>query len=286
MKITFDSGDVGFLQDALAEGLMKAVRTLARENLFQEPLTKALITAGRQLAKDGLFNGGYKPPEQIALEEEESRADYDYAVIEKRGKEVDEQRVKARTVGEAIREARRKRGWGGRVMSCSIVATPLFNGQTSIPLPSHLVQAREPERPAPPPVQPPALEPPPAAPPVEAPAPQEKKKQPRTNLATILKTTGERPHGYIPRDEAVVLVGGGDSGQARLSKWIIEEHMPAIIVCGTGLPPTKGLPGRVYVEKKWLLERDDLRKLNALTHPGRRPNGVSRVNGTERHADA
>lgn len=291
MKMKLDEGDLGFFQEAFAGGLMKAVRTLAKENLFEESLARAMIRAGRTLAKDGLFNGGYRPPEQIALQEEESRVDYDYAVMEKRGKEVNEQRVKARSVTEAIREARKMRGWGGRVMSCAILATPLFNGQVTAPLPSGLTQARPPAppptEPAPSPVQQPVTPPPGFAPAVPPPAAQETKRKPRTNLTAILKSVGERPNGYITRDEAVKLIGGTDSDNATLSIWIIGNEVPAAIVCGSGLKPTKGLPGRVMLHKESLLHRDAHRKANAglAVRDRARYRPLTGLNGATRHQE-
>lgn len=259
MKIIFEEGDGKFLEQAIYRGLDRVLRGLARDNLFQ--------SAG-------------KPAEQVSVAEEESRVDREWLITETRsgphGAERDERRVTARSLTEAIKEARRLRGWGGRPTKTEELALPLFGREA-------------PERPVnlPPgfqPAQPLAAAPPPA-PSVES----ERKRKERVKWHEILKTVGPRPAGFIARDDAVALIGGCETDKQTLNKWIASGEVSAMICASMG--KTKGLPGTIVVHKQTLVARNEHRKANAAVTPHLRtkyvaPSHVNGANGAEHHADA
>lgn len=109
----------------------------------------------------------------------------------------------------------------------------------------------------------------PEPPKVVAPEPEipaKKQRAPRRNVAKIVKTVADRPEGYITTDQARDLIGRDAGSQSALSRWILEQEIPAVIVAGHR-PPTKGLPGRLMIDKKALLARNEQRKENVETMP-------------------
>jgi hypothetical protein len=93
-----------------------------------------------------------------------------------------------------------------------------------------------------------------------------KHKRKYRTASDVCYTVADRPQGYITTDEAVALLGGGESIKIQLGQWILDEDIPAVIVAGYK-PPTKGLPGRLMVKKQAALDRNDLRKHNAASLP-------------------
>jgi len=86
-------------------------------------------------------------------------------------------------------------------------------------------------------------------------------------LNHILKSVGERPEGYITTKQGRDLIGTDNATQTAISLWVREKQIPAVIVCDGKHTPTKGLPGRIFVEKAGLLARDELRKKNVANNP-------------------
>ncbi len=85
----------------------------------------------------------------------------------------------------------------------------------------------------------------------------------RRSVRDVCKVVPERPHGYIDRAEAIELLGG-PSNSGILSTWILAKEVAALIVRDGKLPPTKGLPGRLMVNKESLLKRDAQRQQHPL----------------------
>ncbi len=109
------------------------------------------------------------------------------------------------------------------------------------------------------------LRPPPASslPPGRAREPvsaQPKKRAKHRSAQQVCKTVADRPHGYIQTTEAYELMGGSaPSGQ--LSQYVHNREVEAVIVAGIK-PPTKGLPGRLMINKASLMTRLKLRDEN------------------------
>lgn len=115
--------------------------------------------------------------------------------------------------------------------------------------------------------------PPPTAPvpdspvtPAPAPAPDGPKKYKSLKSELKIVPLTERPAGYVARDDAVELIGGGAAAKSAIATWIWAKQIPAIIVNGMH-PPTKGLPGRLMVDKAAVLARNEQRKQNARFLP-------------------
>jgi hypothetical protein len=138
----------------------------------------------------------------------------------------------------------------------------------------------EPVIPPPPPTPPPpvpepvAAVPEPAPPVVEKPPVEVKKppevpaKKQRHYLRDLIRSTSERPEGYIHTEEARRIIGGDpEKAVAMLNAWVREKQVPAIILCGTRMTPTKGLPGRLMVSADAIRERNALRIANAQVPP-------------------
>ncbi len=95
-------------------------------------------------------------------------------------------------------------------------------------------------------------------------------KKPRRSAREVCKTVADRPHGYITTDEACEFVGGPyESTRATLNHWILDRQVAAVIVANIK-PPTKGLPGRLMVEKRSLDERNKIRLANLGVSPRNR----------------
>lgn len=71
----------------------------------------------------------------------------------------------------------------------------------------------------------------------------------------------DRPTGFIMTDEAYELIGG-TSPSGALSQYVNNREVEALIVANVK-PPTKGLPGRLMINKQSLLARLDLRAQNS-----------------------
>jgi len=102
-----------------------------------------------------------------------------------------------------------------------------------------------------------------------APRPQPPERRARRTAAQVVRTVGDRPQGYVPTDELYDLIDTPSDARALLSQWIMNREVPAVIVANYK-PPTKGLPGRLMVEKNGLLQREALRKRNAALPPMQR----------------
>jgi len=105
-------------------------------------------------------------------------------------------------------------------------------------------------------------------------APEPEPQQPTLTLPTakrslrdVCPTVATRPPNYITRQEAVkILTDDGvrpESAEACISLWLYGEQIPGRIVCDNKWTPTKGLPGRLMVDKGAVQERNRLRKENA-----------------------
>ncbi len=97
--------------------------------------------------------------------------------------------------------------------------------------------------------------------PPEPPAPRPKRPKPsvqrRRSVADVCKTVGKRPEGFIDRAEATTIMGGPNHA-GTLSTWILGHEVEALIVAGMK-PPTKGLPGRLMVNRQSLEARNSRR---------------------------
>lgn len=102
---------------------------------------------------------------------------------------------------------------------------------------------------------------------VEPPA-KPKKRRDRHPLIDICPAVDRRPQGYIDMQEAAALIGGGDNMKVQLYTWVKGRQINGRIVCSVK-PPTKGLPGRVMVSRAEVLERNQLRMMNAAAGAGR-----------------
>ena len=118
----------------------------------------------------------------------------------------------------------------------------------------------------------PAIDP---APPEPRPAPPEPEpwrsvhgnpRQPRRSLKEILKTVAHRPDGFIASEKAYEVIGG-DSAPSILRTWLFERTVRAVIVAEYHGTPTKGLPGKLHVERASLKARNEVRIRNSTTPP-------------------
>ncbi len=93
---------------------------------------------------------------------------------------------------------------------------------------------------------PPRVKEPPPKPPVQV-------KRKHRSAQQVCKTVADRPQGYIQTTEAYEIMGGAaPSGQ--LSQYVHNREVEAVIVASIK-PPTKGLPGRLMINKQSLLDR-------------------------------
>lgn len=110
------------------------------------------------------------------------------------------------------------------------------------------------------------LRPPPASPyptqPPREPAPRapRKTRKKQRSAKQVCKTVKERPHGFIQTDEACALMGGA-MPSAQLSQYLHNREIEGLIVTDVK-PPSKGLPGRLMINKASLLARLELRDKN------------------------
>ena len=93
-------------------------------------------------------------------------------------------------------------------------------------------------------------------------------KQERRRYVDYVQTADRRPDGYITMDEGRDIIGGNeDNAVVILRNWIFAKEVKALIVADGRLPPTKGCPGRLMVDRKSVEARNDLRVKNALAIP-------------------
>jgi hypothetical protein len=112
-------------------------------------------------------------------------------------------------------------------------------------------------------------EPVPEPAPVGAAAPEaepESKRKPNRSLKEILKTVAHRPDGFIASEKAYEVIGG-DSAPSILRTWLFERTVRAVIVAEYHGTPTKGLPGKLHVERASLKARNEVRIRNSTTPP-------------------
>jgi hypothetical protein len=91
-----------------------------------------------------------------------------------------------------------------------------------------------------------------------------KAKQKRRSARDVCKTVASRPVGYITTDEAAELMGGDEYSKTMVGQWVLNKQITGVIVVGIK-PPTKGLPGRLMVDKQAVLTRNEERIKNAQT---------------------
>jgi hypothetical protein len=116
---------------------------------------------------------------------------------------------------------------------------------------------------------------PPSLPSVQPSAPPPEKRKNR-KLVEFCESVAIRPTGYITAEQARAEIGGEESAaQVILRTWIFDKQVTGVIVCDRKMTPTKGMPGRLHVDRSQLVERNRIRKLNAtLPVPLRRANGA------------
>lgn len=112
---------------------------------------------------------------------------------------------------------------------------------------------------------------------VEPPRKQKRKKT-GSDYLRLYKTVGDRPEGFIDTEEATKILGGTPSHQAQIFQWLRTGQVEAVIVANVA-PPTKGLPGRLMVNKASVRARDDLRRSNKMRSPVDRVSAPVVVNG-------
>jgi hypothetical protein len=106
-----------------------------------------------------------------------------------------------------------------------------------------------------------AVEVPPELPRHEVIKKRKQEKGKRRSVRNVLASVGPRPHGYVTTDEMRATMT--PAGAAQLNSWIMEKQVPAVIVHDTKLTATKGMKGRVFVDKQAALNRDAQRISNA-----------------------
>jgi len=147
-------------------------------------------------------------------------------------------------------------------------AAPAKSDGLAAPSPAPEPIAAAPLPPTPEPVIPPPPPAPPPPPPIVVKPPAKPAKKQRHYLRDIIRSTSDRPEGYILTDEARRIIGGDpDKAVAMLNVWVREKQVPAVILCGTRITPTKGLPGRLMVHGEAVRERNQLRIANAQLAP-------------------
>lgn len=105
--------------------------------------------------------------------------------------------------------------------------------------------------------------------PVAPPPPRtERQRAPSTSLRQVCRTVAHRPEGFIDSAKARELLG--DLTYDPLGIWIRAGEIDAVIVAGAK-PPTKGLPGRLYVSRRSLMEREAWRVKNSVPGVARMP---------------
>jgi hypothetical protein len=109
-------------------------------------------------------------------------------------------------------------------------------------------------------------------------------KAPRRSLRQVCKTVAKRPDGYITTDDAVEILAGvrPDSAGQMIFQWIWAGEIAAVIVAEFRGKPTKGLPGRLMVDRKSVIARNTQRLANRAVAPRLRQ-GATKV---DQHAAA
>jgi hypothetical protein len=94
-------------------------------------------------------------------------------------------------------------------------------------------------------------------------------KAPRRSLRQVCKTVAKRPGGYITTDDAVEILAGvrPDSAGQMIFQWIWAGEIAAVIVAEFRGKPTKGLPGRLMVDRKSVIARNTQRLANRAVAP-------------------
>lgn len=86
----------------------------------------------------------------------------------------------------------------------------------------------------------------------------------RRNVADFCPSMSTRPQGFVTTDDAYKLMELPlEQAKSSLTTWIFNGAVKGVIVCGGGWTPTKGLPGRLMVDKQMVIARDAARKANA-----------------------
>lgn len=99
---------------------------------------------------------------------------------------------------------------------------------------------------------------------VKQPEPKPEPEPKRWSAKDVCASTDTKPPGYITADEAATLIDmRPDSARAMVSQWLRARTIKGVIVCKSGLTPTKGLPGRLFVEKASVVAREKLRAENS-----------------------
>ncbi len=195
---------------------------------LETTLTRAMIRAFRQLAKEGLFS----QPAAASAQPEPRTPRPSPPVTEEPAL------VELEDVIEAAKET-----------------AEVSNGARA---PAEQEAPREREVPIF--LRPPPENPFPAQRPREPALAQPKKRAKHRSAQQVCKTVADRPQGYIQTTEAYELMGGSaPSGQ--LSQYVHNKEVEAVIVAGIK-PPTKGLPGRLMINKASLVARLKLRDEN------------------------
>jgi hypothetical protein len=88
------------------------------------------------------------------------------------------------------------------------------------------------------------------------------------SVQQVCKTVAERPVGFIATNDAWELIGG-TSPSGQLSQFVMNREIEAVIVASIK-PPTKGLPGRLMINKESLVKRLVLRDQNRARSPADR----------------
>lgn len=152
--------------------------------------------------------------------------------------------------------------------------TPATEPEAVQPATSTSPPPLEPVAPAPSKPLPVFLKPPPELPfpPGKAtePPPLNRMAKTRSLYLKLYKTVGDRPDGYVTVADAVHFLGG-PTKSGMVSIWLQKHEVEALIVANVR-PPTKGLPGKLMINKSSLVARDQLRQANKQVAPGlRRP---------------
>lgn len=95
-----------------------------------------------------------------------------------------------------------------------------------------------------------------------------KPKEKRRSIRNVAKVQVDRPFGYVTTQDAAKLMTDMTMDQAItcINVWALDREIPSVI-CTSEKPPTKGLPGRLMVDKAELIKRNDTRKRNAALPP-------------------
>lgn len=236
----FDDDDLRGVENALARALTRAL-TLEEQTLkdFESLLVRAFVRASRVVAREGVFGVAHAAPLSAPSRPTQLTA---------------EQIAAEQLMGLAE----------------PVVQAPALPTAVEI---------------APPPVDWGTAPEPTPTPVYVPPAPKitvlpEKKAQ--RSLNKVIKTVPNRPNGYITREEATDLIGGKDhksrdAARVCITQWLYNKEVPGVIVSNYK-PPTKGLPGRVFIEKETLQKRNASRMAYSVSNRFT----ASRVNASAR----